>query len=106
MKTCKEIKVNAIVHNITLKTLSFNVKAKTGDSSYHVRLGEHISSSSVHRNTPAGMSITEAAPLNHHVVKCVVILLLWVPAFTDQLSVTKCEEMSEVHPNIGQCDQL
>lgn len=73
---------------------------------YHVWLGEDIPPSSVQRHALTGMPVTEAASLNHHVVKWVVILVLGVPASSGQQGITKCEETGEVHPDICHGDQI
>lgn len=77
-----------------------------GPGAYHASLGEDVPPSSIHRCTPAGVSITEAASSDHHVIQSVVIFVLRVPASSTQQRVTECEQTSEVHPNVGQSDQI
>lgn len=67
---------------------------------YHGGVCEDVSSSSVHRRAPAGMSVTEAVASDHHVVKSVVIFVLRVSASSTQQSVAQREETSEVNPDI------
>ncbi|PWA24694.1 hypothetical protein CCH79_00010184 [Gambusia affinis] len=65
-------------------------------------LSEDVPTSSVHRDAAAGVSVTEAASLNHHAVKRVVIFLLRISASASQQRVTKREETSEVHTDVRQ----
>lgn len=73
---------------------------------YHASLGEDIPPSSVHRCALAGVSVTETAASDHHVVKRVVIFVLGVSAFSPQQSVAQREETSEVDTNICQGEQI
>lgn len=73
---------------------------------YHARLGENVPPPSVHRCALAGMSVTETAASNHHVVKSIIIFVLRVPASPAQQSVAQSEEASEVDTNVCQGDQI
>lgn len=90
----------------SLTVLSGRIVLTDTSTVNHASLAEDIPPSSVHRCTLAGVSVTEAATSDHHVVKSVVIFVLRVPAFSTQQSVAQREETSEVNTNICQGDQI
>lgn len=69
---------------------------------YHSLVGV----SSINRYTAMGVAITEAASLHHHVVQSVVVFVLGITTSTAQQCVTEGEQVSEVHTDVGQCDQV
>lgn len=60
----------------------------------------------VYWHTTLGVSITEAASLDHHVIQSIVIFVHRVPATPTQQSVAKCKESSKVHTKISQRDLI
>lgn len=55
----------------------------------------------------SGVSVTEAAASDHHLVQSVVVFVLRVSfTFSTQQCVSEREEMSEVHPEVSHRDQL